>query len=245
MDQQQPQQPTKTRGVADIVFLIDVSGSMEPAIDALKANIGTFVESLSKGDANNAAPVRDWRAKAVGYRDFEDPDAEPFIDNPFVSDVESLRAQLAGLRAEGGGDEPESLLDALFRISNMGQTEKGAQSLDPVKWRYRSDAARVVVVFTDASFKPAMTIPEAKGGGVQDVTNAVINNRVILSLFAPDMPGYDELSQIDKSEWEAISYPGLNPQEALVKFTSDQANFKNTLRQLAASVSKSAETIAL
>src|ERR1041384_649093 len=33
MDQQQQ---TKTRGVADIVFLIDVSGSMEPAIDALK-----------------------------------------------------------------------------------------------------------------------------------------------------------------------------------------------------------------
>jgi hypothetical protein len=240
MDQQQ----TKTRGVADIVFLIDVSGSMAPAIDALKANIGTFVESLSKGDANNAAPVRDWRAKAVGYRDFE-ADTQPFIDNPFVNDVEALRAQLAGLTAEGGDDEPESLLDALFKVANMGQTEKGAQALDPAKWRYRSDAARVVVVFTDASFKPAMSIPEARGGGVQDVTNAIINNRVILSLFAPDMEGYDELSQIDKSEWEAISYPGLDPQEALVKFTGDQANFKNTLRQLAASVSKSAETIAL
>jgi hypothetical protein len=240
MDQQQ----TKTRGVADIVFLIDVSGSMAPAIDALKANIGTFVESLSAGEGNNVSPVRDWRARAVGYRDFEH-DPEPFIDNPFVTDVEALRAQLAGLRAEGGHDEPESLLDALFRVSSAGQTEKGAQSLDPAKWRYRSDAARVVVVFTDASYKPTMTIPEAAGGGIQDVVNAVINNRVILSLFAPDMPGYDELSQIDKSEWEAISYPGLGPQEALVKFTSDQANFKNTLRQLAASVSKSAETVAL
>ena len=240
MDQQQ----TKTRGVADIVFLIDVSGSMAPAIDALKANIGTFVESLSKGEGNNVSPVRDWRARAVGYRDFEH-DAQPFIDNPFVTDVEALRSQLAGLIAEGGDDEPESLLDALFKVAGVGQTEKGAQSLDATKWRYRSDAARVVVVFTDASFKPAMTIPEAKGGGIQDVTNAVINNRIILSLFAPDMPGYDELSQIDKSEWEAISYPGMNAQEALVKFTTDQANFKNTLRQLAASVSKSAETVAL
>jgi len=240
MDQQQ----TKTRGVADIVFLIDVSGSMAPAIDALKANIGTFVESLSKGEGNNVSPVRDWRAKAVGFRDFE-VDPEPFIDNPFVNDVEALRGQLAGLTAEGGDDEPESLLDALFRVSNMAQTEKGAQSLDPTKWRYRSDAARVVVVFTDASFKPTMSLPEAKGGGIQDVINAVINNRIILSLFAPDMPGYDELSQIDKSEWEAISYPGLNPQEALVKFTGDPTNFKNTLRQLAASVSKSAETVAL
>lgn len=240
MDQQQ----TKTRGVADIVFLIDISGSMAPAIDALKANIGTFVESLSKGEGNNVSPVRDWRAKAVGYRDFEH-DPQAFIDNPFVSDVEALRGQLAGLAAEGGEDEPESLLDALFKVANMGQTDKGAQSTDPARWRYRSEAARVVVVFTDASFKPVMSIPEGAGGGIQDVTNAIINNRIILSLFAPDMPGYDELSQIDKSEWEAISYPGLNPQEALVKFTSDQANFKNTLRQLAASVSKSAETIAL
>ncbi|HEX8431503.1 MAG TPA: vWA domain-containing protein [Longimicrobium sp.] len=240
MDQQQ----TKTRGVADIVFLIDVSGSMAPCIDALKANIGTFVETLGKGEGNNISPVRDWRAKAVGYRDFE-ADEVPFIDQPFVSDVEALRGQLGALTAEGGDDEPESLLDALYKVASMGQTEKGSQALDPGKWRYRSDAARVVVVFTDASFKPTMSIPEARGGGIQDVTNAVINNRIILSLFAPDMPGYDELSQIDKSEWEAISYPGLDPQEALERYTSDPTHFKNTLRQLAASVSKSAETVAL
>ena len=242
MDQQMQQ--NKTRGVADIVFLIDVSGSMAPVIDALKQNIGTFVDSLSKGEGNNVSPVRDWRAKAVGYRDFEE-DAEPFIDHPFVDDVEALRAQLAGLRAEGGGDEPESLLDALYRIANMGQTDKGAQSYDPGRWRYRSDAARVVVVFTDASYKPTMSIPEATGGGLPDVVNAIINNRVILSLFAPDMPGYDEMSMIDKSEWEVITYPGLSPQEALERYTSDPENFRNTLRQLAASVSKSAETVAL
>lgn len=243
MDEQQPQQ-TKTRGVADIVFLIDVSGSMAPVIDALKQNIGTFAESLSAGEGNNVSPVRDWRAKAVGYRDFEE-DAEPFVDHPFVDNVEALRAQLAGLHAGGGGDEPESLLDALYRVASMGQTEKGAQSHDPARWRYRSDAARVVVVFTDASYKPTMVIPEAKGGGLADVINAIINNRVILSLFAPDMPGYDELSMVDKSEWEVISYPGLTPQQALERYTSDPANFKNTLRQLAASISKSAETVAL
>ena len=35
------------------------------------------------------------------------------------------------------------------------------------------------------------------------------------------------------------------PQEALQKFTSDPANFRTTLKQLAASVSRSAETVAL
>jgi len=234
----------KTKGVADIVFLIDVTGSMAPIIDALRKNIEVFVDSLSSGDANNAAPVKDWRGKVVGYRDAEhDPDW--FQDHPFVRDAVALKAQLADLRAEGGGDEPESLLDALYKVATMEASPKGAQSEDAGKWRYRSEAARVVVVFTDASFKETMAIPEAKGGSLQDVANVIMANRIILSLFAPNFEGYDRLSQIDKSEWEVVEYEGLSAQEALQKFTADPTNFRTTLKQLAASVSKSAETVAL
>jgi len=52
-----PQARSKTKGVADIVFVVDVSGSMSTCIDALRQNIEAFVNSLSQGDANNAAPV--------------------------------------------------------------------------------------------------------------------------------------------------------------------------------------------
>jgi hypothetical protein len=245
---QLPQARGKTKGVADIVFMIDVSGSMEPCIDALRMNIEAFVESLSRGDANNAAPVKDWRAKVVGYRDLDSANGEgiPWIvDNLFVRDVAALKAQLAGLHAMGGGDEPESLLDALYKVATMEAVPKGSQTVDPSKWRYRSDAARVVIVFTDASFKETMGIPEAKGGSLQDVANVVMANRIILSLFAPNFEGYDRLSQIDKSEWEVVEYEGMSPQAALQKFTSDPVNFRNTLKQLAASVSRSAETVAL
>ena len=245
---QAPQARAKTKGVADIVFVVDISGSMAPCIDALRQNIDTFVASLSSGDANNAAPVKDWRAKVVGYRDIECADSEglPWIvDNVFVRDQAELKAQLAGLQANGGGDEPESLLDTLYKVAAMEATAKGAQTVEPGKWRYRSDAARVVVVFTDASFKETMSIPEAKGGSLQDVANMVMANRIILSVFAPNFEGYDRLSQIDKSEWEVVEFEGLNPQEALQKFTSDPVNFRNTLKQLAASVSRSAETVAL
>ncbi len=238
----------KTKGVADIVFLVDVSGSMAPCIDALRRNIEVFVDSLSKGDANNAAPVKDWRGKVVGYRDIEHADAEglPWIeDHPFVRDAVALKAQLGTLQAQGGGDEPESLLDALYTVATMPAAPKGAQSEEPAMWRYRSEAARVVVVFTDASFKETLQIPAAKGGSLQDVANVVMGNRIILSLFAPNFEGYDRLSQIDKSEWEVVEYEGLSAQEALQKYTADAANFRTTLKQLAASVSKSAETVAL
>jgi von Willebrand factor type A domain len=243
-----PQARSKTKGVADIVFVVDISGSMSTCIDALRKNIEAFIDSLSQGDANNAAPVRDWRGKVVGYRDIEAAEAEglPWIvDNPFVRDASALKAQLATLQAAGGGDEPESLLDALYKVASMEASPKGSQTEDPGKWRYRSDAARVVVVFTDASFKETMNIPEAKGGSLQDVANLVMANRIILSLFAPNFEGYDRLSQIDKSEWEVVEFEGLSPQEALQKFTSDPANFRTTLKQLAASVSRSAETVAL
>lgn len=242
------QERPKTKGVADIVFLVDVSGSMSPCIDALRRNIEAFIDSLSQGDANNAAPVRDWRGRVVGYRDIEAAQAEglPWIvDNSFVRDAGALKAQLGTLQANGGGDEPESLLDALYTVASMEAVPKGSQTEDPAKWRYRSDAARVVIVFTDASFKETMSLPEAKGGSLQDVANLVMANRIILSLFAPNFEGYDRLSQIDKSEWEVLEYEGLNPQEALQKFTSDPVNFRNTLKQLAASVSRSAATVAL
>jgi hypothetical protein len=243
-----PQARAKTKGVADLVFLVDVSGSMATCIDALRTNIEAFIDSLSRGDANNAAPVRDWRAKVVGYRDIEAAQVEHLSwleDHPFVRDAGALKSQLASLQANGGGDEPESLLDALYKVASMEATPKGSQSEDAGKWRYRSDAARVVIVFTDASFKETMSLPEAKGGSLQDVANLVMANRIILSLFAPNFEGYDRLSQIDKSEWEVVEFEGLNPQEALQKFTSDPTNFRTTLKQLAASVSRSAETVSL
>ena len=243
-----PQVRAKAKGVADIVFVVDISGSMAPCIDALRKNIEAFIDSLSHGDGNNVAPVRDWRGKVVGYRDIESAESEGLpwvVDNAFVRDLGALRSQLSALKAEGGGDEPESLLDTLFKVASMPAMPKGAQSEDADKWRYRSDAARVVIVFTDASFKETLSIPEAKGGSLQDVANVVMANRIILSLFAPNFEGYDRLSQIDKSEWEAVEFDGLSPQEALKKFTSDPVNFRNTLKQLAASVSRSAETVAL
>lgn len=235
------QQREKVRGVADIVFLIDATGSMAPCIDALKQNIGHFIDSLTTTNQGNQSPVKDWRGKAMGYRDFEE-DATPLVDNPFVRDPATLKAQLAGLQPEGGGDTPESLLDALYAVSTMGQTGK-EEAEDERKWRYRSSAARIVIVFTDAPYKEKMVIQGATGGTFEDVKNKCHEHRIILSLFAPDLPCYDTLSAIQKSEYEPISGP--NFLEGMKALTGDQKNFQNTLAQLAKSVSKSCEVVAL
>jgi hypothetical protein len=236
-----PVQASKVKGVVDIVFLMDVTGSMQSCIDALKTNISSFVDTLGSTDANNGSPVKDWRAKVVGYRDFEE-DAEPFVDHPFVRDIAGLRSQLDSLQASGGGDEPESLLDALYLVAGMEASadEQGLEEAD--KWRHKHHAARVVVIFTDATFKETMALPGHAGGTFEDVKNLVHANKVIVSLFAPELPIYDEtLAAMDKAEYTAIPIAeGASAQDALAVFTADRANFRKTLEQLAKSVTKSA-----
>ena len=99
-----PQARQKTKGVVDLVFLVDVSGSMTTCIDALRRNIEVFVDSLKQGDSNNGTPVRDWRGRVVGYRDIEAALSENqpwIIENPFVREFrspESPTRWLAGFR---------------------------------------------------------------------------------------------------------------------------------------------------
>jgi hypothetical protein len=229
-----------TRGVADIVFLIDATGSMRSCIDALRNNISAFIDLLASGDGNQFVPVRDWRAKIVGFRDFEYCQ-EPMTVHPFVRDSELLKTHLNSLELEGSVDIEESLLEPLYYLATMGETESGVASHHPDQWRHRSDASRVVVAFTDAPYKEPMRLRGVEGGGLQDVAAAMTENRIILHLFAPDLPCYDRLSQIDRCEWEPVGEPGESPQRALADFTSDTGAFQETLRQLARSVSKSTE----
>lgn len=237
-----PATGTKTKGVCDIVFLIDATGSMQPAINDLKKNIKLFFNQLNASDENGTPMVKDWRARVIGFRDVI-ADREWYIDNVFTRDPNEIERQLDEIKADGGGDEPESLLDALYKVAKFGSTPKAAQEEDPTKWRYRSDAARIVIVFSDASFHGTTSLPEAPGLDWQEVANLVMQEKLRLSLYAPQMSCYDDLSQIDKCEYMPIEFDPEIPNDPVYKlrdFTADTANFQKTLEQLAKTVSVSA-----
>jgi hypothetical protein len=188
----------KPKGIVDIVILLDVSGSMQACIDAVKLSVKTFIDGLSARDANDQAPIKDWRIKVCGYRDHKNNPSDWFVDNPFVRDVPSVQAQIAAesLQASGGGDEPESLLDALYKLATMGDI--GLQDAeDPNKWRARGASARAIIFFTDASFNQPMTIPEASGGGIGEVQVELSKNRILLCGFCPQWTGFEELGTLD------------------------------------------------
>lgn len=233
----------KVKGVVDLCFLLDATGSMQPCINDVKQNIRTFIQKLLSPDANGGVIISNWRACVCAYRDalYDPSHGREWIEmNPFTDDVDELYRQLDVIKAEGGGDEPESLLDALYAVIGRGKTEKG-QAPEPDKWRYASAAARCIIVLTDASFHPTLADSDA---GVGDIINLIQQERVRLSLFAPEMVCHYELSAADRCSYDAIELPEGDDspkaaQRALQEYTGNVENFSKVLELLVKSVSQS------
>lgn len=249
-DTYQEKQEFKMHGVVDMCFLLDATGSMQPCIDAVRDNIKTFIASVTSEGENGGITLTDWRACVCAYRDYDyetEHAKEWMVMNNFTSDVDELYRQLDNLQAKGGGDEPESLLDALFQVINRGSTGK-EETPQEDKWRYPSAAARCIIVMTDAPFHETMSVPGAEGGTVADIRNLMQQERIRLSLFAPEMSCHYDLSMADKCSYDAIEVEeSPDPQatqsarvKALAEYTGNQANFQKVMELLAKSVSQSA-----
>ena len=196
----------KVKGIADIVFLMDATSDMMNCIQKVKENLTPFFEALAEDVGASYVPVKDWRAKVVGFRDFEQDGADDwFWDNPFTRDIKELEQQFDALEARGGGDAPESLLDAIYTVADAPKSAPGTE--DPGMWRDRQEAARAVIVFTDAPFKPVMAAPGCKGGTVVDVKNICVQERILLSVFAPrDLPGCECFESLPSHSDNASPY---------------------------------------
>ena len=232
----------KNSGVADIVFLIDVTGSMKPCINALRDNINKFIDMLTSTEGNGS-PVSDWRARVVGYRDYnaDGPTSYGwFNDNKFTRDVATLRNQLGALVAKGGGDNPESLLDAMMTVAAVGaiDLQSTGDEENTNKWRVAGSAARIVIVFTDDTYHPTMSIPGYEGAGVKDLYNIYNQERIKPYFFVPADASYSILGRFRG----AILTQCGEGADGLLAVTSDQAKFQKLLEQLAKGVSQSASS---
>lgn len=114
----------------DVLFLVDATGSMEDEIDELKENI------LSMSAQIEALPSRpDVRFGLVHYRDRGDVYVTRVTD--FTRDVSAFQRALVDVTANGGGDAPESLNEALHR------------AVWDVNWRV-ADTVSLVFLVADA-----------------------------------------------------------------------------------------------
>ena len=222
----------KVKGIADIVFLLDATGSMGPCINAVKQNIKTFVQTFTTPTPNGGTVVKSWRAKVVGYRDLDYTDVPAMVDNPFVNSVQELEGQLDALNADGGGDEPETLLEALYMLANMPSTGPD-EPLRPEAWRHVNAGRRFVIVFTDAPFKEPLRIP--KDATLDTVILSLMTARIVLHMFAPaTLSRFGTLEEVDKALWHKVPVgAGENAQKALEDYTADQSKFEKIIQLLA------------
>lgn len=128
----------------DIVFVMDVTESMQPYIDAIKQNIIQFVQDLA---ANN----RDYRLGLVTFEDYvvsAYPDCNCAYRKTMTSNVQEFIQWVGSLHAGGGGDIPEDQLDGLAYASTFP---------------YRPSAQGIVILITDAPPHVAGDGPDRSG----------------------------------------------------------------------------------
>ena len=135
--------PTVTKaGSADIVFVVDRSGSMGGTIDIVRANINEFVRNITK----EGITARFGLATFSGSKD-EDTVLTRFGSSYFTTDPTELEKALAAIRIASGGDTPETPTPALNQI------------ISTYDWSKSSKNKKFVVLLTDAEMKEDPSIP--------------------------------------------------------------------------------------
>lgn len=97
----------------EVVFVLDTTGSMSGLIDAAKEKIWSIASTMAS--AQNAPDIK---MGLVAYRDRGDAYVTQSVS--LSSDLDSMYAKLMDYQADGGGDSPESVNQALYEaVNNM------------------------------------------------------------------------------------------------------------------------------
>ena len=163
---------------AELVFVIDSTGSMGDAINNVKTGITSFVNSLETQGVK-------LRIGIVEYRDIEEDGLDSTIihelnHSPWMNSTSEMVGVLGGIAADGGGDIPESVIDGLGYLVD-GET---------IPWS--SDSYKFAVVLTDAGYKVA----NRHGfNSLQEVADALLHAGINTSVVTEEseFSTYEEL----------------------------------------------------
>lgn len=188
----------------DIVFCIDVTGSMTPILDAVKANALGFYDDVQTNLTAKAKNVTQLRVRVVAFRDFVADGDAALEESPFYTlpgERNAFSEFVNGLIAEGGGDAAESGLEAVALAVNSPWTTTGDRR------------RQVIVVWTDqpAHQLDPSVVPADLASRVpadfsaftdvwEDEQGLMGSSSKRLILFAPDGPGWSDISAV----WENV-----------------------------------------
>lgn len=194
-----------TRGVVDIVFCIDSSMSMKPCIDAVRKHITAFVESMGRHSQQKV----DCRLDYVSYACDETNGTYRMtsLQNQGVDLVKHLYPrprEAAFFSADVGAFQAK--LNGIEVIGDEATLVAVDFALD-FPWRPRAGCHRVVVVLTDEPLETNAHVPFQRAK-LPQLIDKVHDLGVMLHVIAPDSPGFRELAEADRSEYQKVDGVG-------------------------------------
>lgn len=160
-----------TSGKADVVFVVDTTGSMKSAVTNVKNNINTFVKSLQENKV-------DVRLGLIEYRDIYADGAGSTKSYNWYTDVNSFKNTIGTLGTSGGGDIPESVVDALYCAQKM---------------TYRHGVNKYIILISDANYKNGVVGNSSVT--MNDAINDLKNNNFVVSTIT-DTTYYSDYSNL-------------------------------------------------
>lgn len=170
----------KIKGVADILFCIDFSGSMTPCIEGVKSNINAFISSL---ETSNPNMVVDWQIGFCSY------DSDLLIISELDNDAKSFTKHLGKLSTRGQEFTPGAID---YCISEF-------------KWRDVSN--KYLVLFTDEPLVGGDSNDNGDGSSKFDeLLDKITNSKVWFYFFGPKCSYYEKFEKISRTYTEYIEY---------------------------------------
>ncbi len=187
-----PLQAAAASRKVEVVFVVDTTGSMSGLIDGAKKKIWSIANMII-----DQYPNAEIKFGLVGYRDLGDA----YVTKKFTltTDVQSIYGQLLQFEAEGGGDTPESVNEALdVAVTKLGWSDKRQVKAD-----------RILFLVGDApphmDYKQDRKYKEVIGEAAQ---NGIIVNTVQCGDMGSTTKIWKEMARMGKGEYLAIPQDG-------------------------------------
>lgn len=182
--------PAAAKPRIEVCFVLDTTGSMSSLIEGAKQKIWSIANEMAR-----AKPTPEIRVGLVGYRDRGDQYVLKSYD--LTNDLDAVFGQLQSFRAEGGGDTPESVNEALER------------AVDGMSWSRERTVLKTIFLVGDAP--PHMDY--AGGPKYPDVCKEaakkdLIINTIQCGTIAGTMQIWQEIAQLSEGSYAAIAQSG-------------------------------------
>ncbi|MBN1424528.1 VWA domain-containing protein [Candidatus Fermentibacteria bacterium] len=174
----------------EVCFVLDTTGSMGGLIEGAKAKIWSIANQMIE-----AKPTPRLSIALVGYRDRGDDYITTVFD--LTEDIDAVYANLHGFQADGGGDTPESVNQALH------------EAVTDISWSQDRDILKIIFLVGDCpphmDYSDDVKYPETCQAAVR---KDLIINTVQCGSHEPTVPIWQEIARLAEGSYVAIGQTG-------------------------------------